>query len=222
MLFTEELQQQAAALRQRVFTHPFVTGIGDGTLPLAAFQYYMCQDYVFLVAYSRVLALAVAKAQTLEVMGRFASLLHETLNTEMALHRDFAAQCAIPLATLEATQAAPTTRAYTQHLLTVAYSDSLTAIATAVLPCMWDYSDIGQQLAAQGLPAAQPLYSQWIQTYAAPEFGALAAWLRQLLDSLAAPLTAADRAPLAHLFLDSCRYEYLFWDMAYRQEAWPL
>jgi thiaminase/transcriptional activator TenA len=222
MHFTEEVQQHAAALRQRVFEHPFVTGIGDGTLPMAAFQYYMCQDYVFLIDYSRVLALAVAKAQTLEVMGHFASLLHETLNTEMALHRQFAAQCNIRPEMLEATQAAPTTRAYTQHLLTVAYSDSLTAIATAVLPCMWDYSDIGQRLAAQGLPPTQPLYSQWIQTYAAPEFGALATWLRQLLDTLTASLTPADKAPLIRLFLDSCRYEYLFWDMAYRQEVWPL
>jgi len=222
MRFTEELQQRAAALRQRVFEHPFVRGIGDGTLPMAAFRYYMCQDYVFLMDYSRVLALAVAKARTLAVMGRFASLLHDTLNTEMALHRRFAAQCAIPPETLEATQAAPTTRAYTQHLLTVAYSDSLTAIATAVLPCMWDYSDIGQRLAAHGLPDTQPLYGQWIQTYAAPEFGALALWLRQLLDELTASLGPPDRAPLVRLFLDSCRYEYLFWDMAYRQETWPL
>lgn len=222
MIFTDELQQHAAALRERVFQHPFVTGIGDGTLPISAFRYYMCQDYVFLMDYSRVLALAVAKARDLEVMGRFATLLHETLNTEMALHRRFAAQFGLSRQDLEATRAAPGTRAYTQHLLTVAYSDSLTAIVTAVLPCMWDYSDIGQRLAAQGLPPAQPLYGQWIQTYAAPEFRALATWLRHLLDDLTAQLAASDRAPLIRLFLDSCRYEYLFWDMAYRQEDWPL
>src|SRR5262249_29755404 len=34
MRFTEQLRQQAAAVRERVFQHPFVTGIGDGTLPL--------------------------------------------------------------------------------------------------------------------------------------------------------------------------------------------
>jgi thiaminase/transcriptional activator TenA len=222
MRFTEELQEHAAALRERVFQHAFVTGIGDGTLPVAAFRYYMCQDYVFLIEYSRVLALAVAKARDLEVMSRFAALLHETLHTEMTLHRSFASQFGLRLADLEATEAAPTTRAYTQHLLTVAYSDALPAIATAVLPCMWDYSDIGQRLAAQGAPPGQPLYGQWIQTYAAPEFGALATWLRQLLDDLTAHLSTSDKAPLIRLFLQSCRYEYLFWDMAYRQETWPL
>src|SRR3954465_7749124 len=82
MRFTEQLRQQAAAVREQVFHHPFVTGIGDGTLPLAAFRYYMCQDYVFLIDYCRVLALAVAKADDHETMGRFAALLHATLHTE--------------------------------------------------------------------------------------------------------------------------------------------
>src|SRR5689334_3591585 len=104
MRFTEQLHQQAAAVREQVFHHPFVTGIGDGTLPLAAFRYYMCQDYVFLIDYCRVLALAVAKADDLETMGRFAALLHATLHTEMALHRDFATQFGISEAELEATQ----------------------------------------------------------------------------------------------------------------------
>ena len=221
MRFTEHLRQQTADLRRRVLQHPFVTGIGDGGLPLEAFRFYMCQDYVFLVDYSRVLALAVAKADDLETMGRFAGLLHETLNTEMDLHRGFAAKFGISPDELEATQAAPSTRAYTQHLLTTAYSGDLTDITAAILPCMWDYSDIGQTLAAQGVPSPQPLYNEWIQMYATPEFAALAAWLRDLLDRLGGG--AADRqARLSRLFAESCRYEYLFWDMAYRQETWPL
>ena len=72
MHFTEQLRQQAAAVREQVFHHPFVTGIGDGTLPLAAFRYYMCQDYVFLIDYCRVLALAAAKADDLEAIRALA------------------------------------------------------------------------------------------------------------------------------------------------------
>ena len=222
MRFTEHLRQQTADLRRQVLQHPFVIGIGDGELPLEAFRFYMCQDYVFLADYSRVLALAVAKANDLETMGRFAELLHETLNTEMDLHRSFAAKFGISPNELEATQAAPGTRAYTQHLLTIAYSGGLADITAAILPCMWDYSDIGQTLAAQGAPSPQPLYNEWIQMYAAPEFAALAAWLRELLDRLGSAAAASQQARLSELFADSCRYEYLFWDMAYRQEGWPL
>ena len=222
MRFTEHLRQQTADLRRQVLQHPFVTGIGDGTLPLEAFRFYMRQDYVFLIDYSRVLALAVAKAGDLETMGRFAELLHETLNTEMDLHRGFAAKFDISPEDLESTQAAPGTRAYTQHLLATAYSGDLTDITAAILPCMWDYSNIGQTLAAQGAPSPQPLYNEWIQMYAGPEFAALAAWLRDLLDRLGSDGSAKRQARLSQLFTDSCRYEYLFWDMAYRQETWPL
>ena len=222
MRFTEHLRQQTADLRRQVLQHPFVAGIGDGTLPLEAFRFYMRQDYVFLIDYSRVLALASAKAGDLETMGRFAQLLHETLNTEMDLHRGFAAKFGISAGELEGTQAAPGTRAYTQHLLTAAYGGDLADITAAILPCMWDYSDIGQALAAQGTPSSQPLYNEWIQMYAAPEFAALATWLRDLLDRLGSSAGTDRQARLSRLFADSCRYEYLFWDMAYRQETRPL
>ena len=222
MRLTEHLRQQTADLRRQVLQHPFVTGIGDGTLPLAAFRFYMCQDYVFLIDYSRVLALASAKAGDLATMGRFAELLHETLNTEMELHLGFAAKFGISADELEGTQAAPSTRAYTQHLLAIAYSGDLADITAAILPCMWDYSDIGQALAAQDAPSPQPLYNEWIQMYAAPEFAALATWLRDLLDRLGSRAAPEQQARLGRLFADSCRYEYLFWDMAYRQETWPL
>ena len=182
----------------------------------------MCQDYVFLVDYCRVLALAVARADDLETMGRFAGLLHETLNTEMDLHRGFAAKFGITARELEDTHGAPGTQAYTRHLLATAYAGDLADITAAILPCMWDYSDIGRALAAQDTPSPQPLYNDWIQMYAAPEFGALAVWLRDLLDRLAGDETAARRSRLSRLFAESCRYEYLFWDMAYRRETWPV
>lgn len=222
MRFTQKLHQETSDLRRRVLEHSFVRGIGDGSLPLDAFRFYMCQDYVFLVDYCRVLAMAVAKAGDLETMGRFAGLLHETLSTEMDLHRGFAAKFGITAEELENTQAAPGTRAYTQHLLSAAYAGDLTDITTAILPCMWDYSDIGQALAGQGAPSPQPLYEEWIQMYASPEFGALASWLRGVLDQLGGDQTPTRQARLSQLFADSCRYEYLFWDMAYRRETWPL
>ncbi len=204
---------------QKTLTHPFVVGLGDGSLPLEKFQFYMCQDYVFLIEYSRVLALATAKAPDLDTMGRFAQLLDATLNQEMALHRAFAAECGIGADTLTATQAAPTTQAYTNHLVRVAALGDLVAIVSAVLPCQWGYSEIGQALARQGKPSAPAFYGKWIDMYAAPEFAALSTWLREVLDRLA---VAADENHLTQIFQSSARYEYLFWDMAYQRQGWSV
>ena len=219
MTLSERLHEVVAPIWQKTLTHPFVTGLGDGTLPLENFRFYMCQDYVFLIEYSRLLALATAKAPDLDTMGRFANLLDATLNREMALHREFAAQCGISPAELAATQAAPTTYAYTRHLIRVASLGDLAETVAALLPCQWGYCDIGQTLARRGKPATMPFYAQWVDMYASPEFAALATWLRELLDSLAG---TASEERLVEIFRTSARYEYLFWEMAYRLERWPV
>jgi len=219
MTLTERLQRAAAPIWQKTLRHPFVTGLGNGTLPLENFRFYMCQDYVFLIEYSRLLALATAKAPDLETMGRFANLLDATLNREMALHRAFAAQCGISAEALANTKAAPTTYAYTRHLVRVAVLGDLAEVITALLPCQWGYCEIGQMLAERGKPTDAPFYSQWIDMYASAEFAALAGWLRELLDSLD-NTGIEDR--LQEIFSTSVRYEYLFWDMAYRLEEWPV
>jgi thiaminase/transcriptional activator TenA len=219
MTLSERLHQAATPIWQKTLTHPFVSGIGDGTLPLEKFQFYMCQDYVFLIEYSRLLALATAKAPDLDTMGRFANLLDATLNREMALHREFAAQCGIRAEVLAATKPAPTTHAYTRHLVRIAALGDLAEVVAALLPCQWGYSEIGQTLARRGKPISVPFYSQWIDMYASPEFAALASWLCALLNSLE---RYAREEQLIETFCTSARYEYLFWEMAYRLEDWPV
>ena len=219
MTLTERLYQAAAPIWQQSLAHPFITALGDGSLPLENFRFYMCQDYVFLIEYSRVLALATAKAPDLETMGRFANLLDATLNQEMALHRTFAAECGITADALAATQAAPTTCAYTSHLLRVASLGDVAETVAALLPCQWGYAEIGQTLAQRGKPAAAPFYAQWIDMYASSEFAALSTWLREVLDAYDG-MSHTER--LAETFCTSARYEYLFWEMAYRMEEWAV
>lgn len=222
MGFADALKTKAAPVWEKIFHHPFVVGIGDGSLPVEKFRFYIGQDYVFLIEYSRVLALAVAKGPHLDTMGRFARLLDATLNTEMALHRSYAAQFGLSEEELAHTAAAPTTHAYTRYLLEVAYAGTLEDIVAALVPCQWGYWEIGRRLARQGEPSGQPLYAQWIRTYASEDFGALAQWLCSLLDKLAEGAKPSALARMEEYFLTSSRYEYLFWEMAYRQEQWPV
>ena len=121
MGFSEEMRRQCAEIWDTEHNHPLVSGIGDGTLELDKFRYYMRQDYIYLIDFCRVIALAAAKTQDVEDMGWFASLLDETLNTEMALHVSFCEDFGISEAELLATQPSPTTQAYTRFLLQTAY-----------------------------------------------------------------------------------------------------
>ena len=222
MGFSDELRRKAAPMWDREKRHPFVTGIGDGSLPLDRFRYYMRQDYVFLIDFCRAISLAVAKAQDLEDMGWFARLLHETLNTEMALHVSFCQDFGITEEELRSTDHSPTTLAYTRHLIQTAFSGGAGDIASAILPCSWGYCEIGQMLNERGAPAGQPLYARWIEMYSSPEFAELADWLRSFVDRVALGSGREELKRMEDAFLLSSQYEYMFWDAAYRMEEWPV
>ena len=219
--FTDELRQSAAPIWEADLRHPFVRGIADGTLPTDKFKFYLIQDYLFLLDYSRVFAYGVIKAPDEATMALFSQLLNETLNTEMDLHRGYCEKFGISAAEMEQAPVAPTTHAYTRHVLNVAQSGTLAELIAGVLPCQWGYAEIGTTLAEQG-GSPEPLYQEWIEMYASDEFLALGKWLRSLLNELTAESSSAEKERLKRHFLFSSRYEYLFWEMAWTQEAWQI
>jgi thiaminase (transcriptional activator TenA) len=116
--FTDRLRESVDSIWEAQHRHPFVRSIGDGTLDIENLKFWVRQDYVFLIEYVRLLALAVASSPDLETMSKFAELTNATLQTEMRLHREYAAEFSIHDKTLENVQKAPTTQAYTDFLLT--------------------------------------------------------------------------------------------------------
>ena len=51
---SERIYERAKALWPRYLTHPFVTEMADGTLPMEKFRYYMLQDYLYLKDYVKI------------------------------------------------------------------------------------------------------------------------------------------------------------------------
>jgi thiaminase/transcriptional activator TenA len=218
--FSEALRAAAAGVWEAQHDHPFVRGIGDGTLPVERFAHYVRQDYLFLVEYARMLALGAARAPDLQTMRRFADLAQAILGEEMELHRAFAREFGIAEAELEAETPAPTTQAYTDFLVRTAALGDAGELAAALLPCMWGYAEIGQRLAAGGAPSDER-YERWIAVYASPEFEELAAWSRGLVDRLGAAADDEGRARMERAFLTCSRYELAFWEMGWALERWP-
>ena len=215
MSFSAELREAAAPVWQAHLEHPFVRGIGDGSLPEDRFRFYVRQDYLFLIDYGRLLALAAARAPRLEWMRRFASLAESVLETEMDLHRQFAARWGVTAEQLESERTAPATDAYCDYLLRTASLGDFSELVAAVLPCMWSYAEIGTTLAAGGLPDHQG-YAEWIEMYASDEFGQLAAWCRELTDAAAHDVAGPGRRRMHAAFRTSSEHELAFWESAWR------
>jgi thiaminase/transcriptional activator TenA len=221
MSFSDDLHATHDRIVGAIVGHPMVAGLGDGTLDESPFRYWVRQDYVYLVEYGRVFALGAAKAPSLSAMGTFAELLETTINVEMDLHRSYAAEFGIREAELEATDPSPTTRAYTDFLVRTAALGTWGDLVAALLPCMWGFNETAERLAAEGVPDHEQ-YAAWVETYTSAEFAELATWCRDLLVEVACDASAAEKERYLSLFETSARYEYLFWDAAWREETWPV
>ncbi len=63
-------------------------------------------------------------------------------------------------------------------------------------------------------------YQTWIDLHTSPGMSGFVGWLRDTVDQAA--ISPAHRNRLQQIFVDVLRYEFLFWEMAYRKEEWPV
>jgi len=200
-------------------SHPFVVELAEGTLDPAAFEHWITQDYRYLQDYARLFAIAGPKARDEETMTGLLAIAHSILDTEMDLHRSFAADYGISQANLEATEKAPTCVAYTNFLLRTAYEGSLAKIAAALYPCMQGYLDIADHMTE--LADENHQYTQFIETYTSDEFREDVQWGREFVDHCW-ETNPGEHEAMKAAFLTSAKLEYRFWEMAYTQEDWGL
>ena len=213
------LRQVASPIWEECLRHPFVTGIGDGTLGVEKFQYFMLQDYLYLFDYARVFALGVVKARDPKLMRTFAENVNAILGGEMNIHRAYMERLGITEDQVFAVKPALDNTSYTHYMLAVAESGGPMEIVAAILACSWSYAEIGQALAKRPGAADHPFYGEWVRGYASENYAATNQALMALMDELAKDATGAQFDRLEEIFVNCSRYELGFWDMAWEMRV---
>ncbi|MGI5127303.1 thiaminase II [Pseudonocardia sp. CA-107938] len=203
-----------------ILAHPFVTGLTDATLPRPAFRYYIVQDSHYLRGYAKALAVCAAKAPTADATAMFAAHAGGAIAAERELHASLMADLGSSAAEAAAEPVGPATQAYVSYLLATAHGGSYAEAVAAVLPCYWIYAKVGAELVAAG--SADPLYARWIATYGGAEFQTVVDEVLAETDRIGAAASPAELAAMRTHFTTTSRYEWMFWDAAWRQEQWPL
>ncbi|MET0475856.1 MAG: thiaminase II [Mycobacterium sp.] len=203
-----------------ILTHPFVTGLTDGTLAADAFAYYVAQDVHYLRDYARALAIVGAKAPTLTDTAMFARHAADVADVELSLHGTLLPALGLDAAAVDETPATPTTQAYTSYLLATTYGGTFADGLAAVLPCYWIYARVGAALIERGSP--DPRFQMWIESYGGDDFAATVALVLDLTDRIGLALNPTEEAGARAHFATTARYEWMFFDAAYRREVWPV
>jgi thiaminase/transcriptional activator TenA len=218
--WTGRLWAAAAGSYAAILEHPFLAGLTDGTLDPAAFAHYVVQDAHYLRDFARALVVVGGKAPTHADTGMFARHAAGTVDVELALHASLLPDLGLDPGVVAETPVAPTTQAYTSYLLAVAHGGSFAEGLAAVLPCYWIYAEVGAELVKRGSPDAR--YQRWIDTYAGDEYTAIVAEVLALADRIGPRLAPDDEARARQHFTMTARYEWMFWDAAWRRETWPI
>lgn len=211
--FTDAMWERIRPIYAKTIRHPFLEGLTEGDLPRSRFDFYLAQDAQYLGVFSRALSLLAAKAPREEwgiILNRHAV---EALEVERQLHESLLGGAARPA------KMAPANRAYTNHLIATVSQRPFAEGLAAMLPCYWIYWEIGKELKKRG--SKNPDYQRWIDQYAGEEYGATVRQVLDMMNAEARSLSPSSRESAAELFEISARYEYMFWDMAWREESWP-
>ena len=206
MTLARALWQANADWARKILTHPFVRGLGDGSLPVESFKAYVAQDAYFLEAFARSYAFCLANGEARSDLYGFADLIAGVLD-ELKLHASYAERWKVEL---DGVVPIAATRAYVDFLLAAARRGDLGETVAAMTPCMRLYAFLGQTLARTEVA---PLYAEWVKTYADPGFEALASRLEVLLDG-----HATDSEAVRVNYRRAMELEYRFFDAHWGKE----
>ena len=221
MSFSQELRRQADGIFQAIYEHPFVRGIAEGNLTREQLIHYVKQDFEYLNAYMRIYGIAISKSTSREDMAVFNEQISFILNSEVHPHQNFCAIAGVTYEEMQGYPLAPSAHHYIRHMLTVAHEGSLGEIMAVLLPCPWTYLEIGRRLMDEVRPDESHPFYEWICFYG-NQIEDVTFKYRERVDAWAKVATAAERERMIEHFMLSCQLEYMFWDMAYTQEQWPV
>jgi len=217
--FQDELWARIEHIYRAICDHPFLRGLTDGTLDEGKFAYYVLQDAHYLRDFARALAITAAKATDDDSIVQFCQDAAGAILVERSLHDEFIDGFGLTPEQAVAVPVQPSTLAYTSYLLRVVHQGSFVEAVAVVLPCYWIYARVGDALLTQGSP--DPRYQRWIATYGGEEFQATVSRVLDLVERIGRDLSTVERNRFIEHVVITARYEWMFWDAAWRSEAWP-
>lgn len=198
---------------ENYINHKFVNQVALGTLSSDSFRHYLKQDYLYLLHYTRIMALSVYKSDNLAQMRVGQAGINAMLDMEIDMYLDFCKDWGMSVKEVENTPESTATIAYTRYLLDAAMSGSLAELYAAIAPCLMGYGEIGKLLKVTGYQSSNP-YQPWIDVFASDDFQQITAQNEMLINQLLADASPQQVQKYQQLFNTATRMEINFWQMA--------
>ena len=212
----EETRKKTEHIFQAITKHDFVIGLMQATLDKDIFGFYVNQDSLYLSEYKKSLVTVGTKCHRPEETQFFYESATGIIEVEDALHKLF----------LEDKYCTPTPspscELYNSYLARIVNNASVEVGIAAVLPCFTIYQEVGDFILKNQDNNGSNPYQSWIDTYASDEFAAVVQKAIDITNTYALTASPENLAKMEEVFIKTSQLEWMFWDSAYKQEAWKI
>ncbi|MCX8175939.1 MAG: thiaminase II [Candidatus Bathyarchaeota archaeon] len=213
MGLTEKLKNENMWLWDKILNHKFILEMGEATLPLEKFTYYISQDSHYLDGLLKTFAYASAKAPSRDLTMFFAELIVKTVKGEIAMQDKIRLMVKV-----EPKPVNSVCKEYVEYLLKVGAENVFYEIVSSTLPCMWTYQLIGEKL-KKSRGSRHKVYGIWIKEYSSKSYRKLVDKLRRIVDEAEEKLSQETLNMMRRHFKVCSEYELKFWDSSYNLQG---
>ena len=217
---TRRLLEKVRDIWSGYLEHPFVRGIGDGTLDKGKFRFYLKQDYLYLIEYAKVFAIGIAKSDDAEIIRFLSDVIHQIFTSEMNIHRAYMQRFGVTDEEIADTTPSLDNRSYTSYMLRVAYEGGIAEILASILSCALSYEYIAKAIVFEHPQAgAHPFYGEWVSGYASEAYQKNNQRLVECFEAVTGELSKKHFLRCEEIFVTCSLYEAAFWDMAWKRKT---
>lgn len=213
-----ELKTAVADIMPKIYQHPFNQELAQGNLALEKFIFYLKQDALYLVDFSKALALTATRLPHDQQSELFMQFAMNALKAERDLHVNILKKYAITLSIPN--KQSPFCFMYTNYLLRMASTATVEEAVASLLPCFWVYQQVGQRAFAKKIPHNP--YQEWIDLYSSHEFNHSVDLMIATLNDLAIHASIPCQQKMLNAFRQATLCEWQFWQGAYLQQTWSI
>ncbi len=215
MKWSTKTWDSIAPIYKEITKLPFIKELMDGTLPYEKFAFYIQQDALYLTEYGKVLTGIASKLKDPKHITSFINFAGDSVTMENQLHKSFVKEIRSDI------EPSPSCLLYTSYLMSLFSNAPREVISAAVLPCFWIYNEVGKYILANQTTGDNK-YQDWINTYEGEEFTNSVIEAIAICDDLAEKCTEEQQSEMTKAFIMCSKFEWMFWDSAYRMEQWKI
>lgn len=199
--------------------HDFVRKVADGSLEPKKFQFFIEQDYLYLVNYARISCIAGSKSPCLEDLEKELVIVECVRNGlcqhERRLREEFGIK---DPDYLQKIQRGPALRAYCRYFNDVSRRGNWQELVIALNPCLMGYVHALTKIKDEVTAAEGSVYREWCETYSSSWCHEAMLEGEKLLNHILETYPPEKLDTLVTIYAEVCELEANFWTAALEYE----